>query len=145
MERNCWLRAAVRHLRLPVVVKTLPECYQALGIVHTTWPVVPGRFKDYISTPKQNDYCSIHHRDRADAARPQTREMHEIAEYGIAAHALYKDNVGSLTEMLSQIERPRVAAPHHRAWPRAPIRKSLRHTKPELFTTKCSASRRRAS
>src|SRR5207253_5416643 len=43
-----------------VVVKTLPECYQALGIVHTAWPVVPGRFKDYISTPKQNDYRSIH-------------------------------------------------------------------------------------
>ena len=43
-----------------VVVKTLAECYQALGIVHTTWPVVPGRFKDYISTPKQNDYRSIH-------------------------------------------------------------------------------------
>src|SRR5262249_10570890 len=43
-----------------VVVKTLSECYQALGIVHTTWPVVPGRFKAYVSTPKQNDYRSIH-------------------------------------------------------------------------------------
>src|SRR5262249_41748810 len=39
-----------------VIVATLTECYQALGIVHTTWPVVPGRFKDYVSTPKQNDY-----------------------------------------------------------------------------------------
>src|SRR6267142_7011614 len=43
-----------------VVVRKVPECYQALGIVHTTWPVVPGRFKDYLSTPKQNDYRSIH-------------------------------------------------------------------------------------
>ena len=43
-----------------VVVKTIAECYQALGIVHTTWPMVPARFKDYVSTPKQNDYRSIH-------------------------------------------------------------------------------------
>jgi guanosine-3',5'-bis(diphosphate) 3'-pyrophosphohydrolase len=87
-----------------VVVKTLPECYQALGIVHTTWPVVPGRFKDYVSTPKQNDYRSIHStvigpsQQRVEL-QIRTREMHQIAEYGIAAHALYKD---SPTEMLSR-------------------------------------------
>src|SRR5438105_13159272 len=90
-----------------VVVKTLAECYQALGIVHTTWPVVPGRFKDYISTPKQNDYRSIHTtligpgKQRVEL-QICTNEMHEIAEYGIAAHALYKDGIGSPTEMLSR-------------------------------------------
>jgi GTP diphosphokinase / guanosine-3',5'-bis(diphosphate) 3'-diphosphatase len=90
-----------------VVVQTLPECYRALGIVHTTWPVVPGRFKDYISTPKQNDYRSLHTtvigpgQQRVEL-QIRTVEMHEIAEYGIAGHALYKDAVGSPTEMLSR-------------------------------------------
>ena len=90
-----------------VVVGTLTECYQALGIVHTTWPVVPGRFKDYISTPKQNDYQSIHTtvigpgKQRVEL-QIRTREMQQIAEYGIAAHALYKDGVGTPTELLSR-------------------------------------------
>jgi len=89
------------------VVKTLAECYQALGIVHTTWPMVPGRFKDYVSTPKQNDYRSIHTtvigpgKQRVEL-QIRTHEMHQIAEYGIAAHALYKDSAGSPTEMLSR-------------------------------------------
>src|SRR5271154_392818 len=90
-----------------VLVGSIAECYQALGIVHTTWPVVPGRFKDYISTPKQNDYRSIHStvigpgKQRVELQiRP--RDMQQIAEYGIAAHALYKDGLGSPTEMLSR-------------------------------------------
>jgi RelA/SpoT family (p)ppGpp synthetase len=90
-----------------VIVKNVPECYQALGIVHTTWPVVPGRFKDYISTPKQNDYRSIHTtligpRNQRVELQIRTEEMDDIAEYGIAAHALYKDGIGSPTEMLSR-------------------------------------------
>jgi guanosine-3',5'-bis(diphosphate) 3'-pyrophosphohydrolase len=123
-----------------VVVKTLPECYQALGIVHTTWPVVPGRFKDYVSTPKQNDYSSIHttvigpSQQRVEL-QIRTRDMHEIAEYGIAAHALYKDSVGSPTEMLS-----RESSAY--AWLRRTIEllaegsnpeEFLEHTKLELF------------
>src|SRR5262245_31817605 len=123
-----------------VVVKTLGECYQALGIVHTTWPVVPGRFKDYISTPKQNDYRSIHTtvigpgKQRVEL-QIRTHEMHQIAEYGIAAHALYKDGVGSPTEMLS-----RESSAY--AWLRRTIEllaegsnpeEFLEHTKLELF------------
>ena len=123
-----------------VIVKTVADCYQALGIVHTTWPMVPGRFKDYVSTPKANDYRSIHTtvigpgKQRVEL-QIRTDEMHEIAEYGIAAHALYKDSAGSPTEMLS-----RESSAY--AWLRRTIEllaegsnpeEFLEHTKLELF------------
>ncbi|MEH0075045.1 bifunctional (p)ppGpp synthetase/guanosine-3',5'-bis(diphosphate) 3'-pyrophosphohydrolase [Pannonibacter sp. Pt2] len=79
-----------------VIVGTTEACYRVLGIIHTTWPTVPGRFKDYISTPKQNDYRSIHttivgpSRQRVEL-QIRTEAMDRVAEYGIAAHALYKD------------------------------------------------------
>ncbi|MGB7100255.1 MAG: bifunctional (p)ppGpp synthetase/guanosine-3',5'-bis(diphosphate) 3'-pyrophosphohydrolase, partial [Xanthobacteraceae bacterium] len=121
-----------------VVVGSVGECYQALGIVHTTWPVVPGRFKDYISTPKQNDYRSLHStvigpgKQRVEL-QIRTRDMQQIAEYGIAAHALYKD--GSPTELLSRESNAY-------AWLRRTIEllaegsnpeEFLEHTKLELF------------
>jgi GTP diphosphokinase / guanosine-3',5'-bis(diphosphate) 3'-diphosphatase len=84
-----------------IVVPEVGDCYRALGVVHTTWPMVPGRYKDYISTPKQNDYRSLHTtvigpgRQRVEL-QIRTREMDEIAEYGIAAHSLYKDGASSV-------------------------------------------------
>jgi RelA/SpoT family (p)ppGpp synthetase len=123
-----------------VVVASAAECYRALGIVHTTWPVVPGRFKDDISTPKQNDYRSIHStvigpgKQRVEL-QIRTRDMQQIAEYGIAAHALYKDGVGSPTELLSRESNAY-------AWLRRTIEllaegsnpeEFLEHTKLELF------------
>jgi RelA/SpoT family (p)ppGpp synthetase len=123
-----------------VVVRKVSECYQALGIVHTTWPVVPGRFKDYVSTPKQNDYRSIHTtvigpgKQRVEL-QIRTVDMDQIAEFGIAAHALYKDHIGSPTEMLSRESNAY-------AWLRRTIallaegsnpEEFLEHTKLELF------------
>jgi len=81
-----------------VIVGTVEECYAALGVIHTTWSSVPGRFKDYISTPKQNEYHSIHTtvigpRHQRVELQIRTEMMHRLAEYGIAAHALYKDGI----------------------------------------------------
>ncbi len=79
-----------------IVVGEVVDCYRALAVVHTTWHAVPGRFKDYISNPKQNDYQSIHTtivgpRHQRAELQLRTERMHSVAEYGVAAHALYKD------------------------------------------------------
>lgn len=82
-----------------VLVADEPACYQALGILHRRWPSVPGRFKDYISTPKNNGYRSIHTtivgpEQKRVEIQLRTREMHDVAEHGIAAHWIYKDADG---------------------------------------------------
>ncbi|MCC8966196.1 bifunctional (p)ppGpp synthetase/guanosine-3',5'-bis(diphosphate) 3'-pyrophosphohydrolase [Bradyrhizobium sp. Pear76] len=123
-----------------VILDDVGACYRALGIVHTTWPVVPGRFKDYISTPKQNDYRSIHTtvigpgKQRVEL-QIRTEEMNEIAEFGIAAHAIYKEAMGSPNERLKHESNAF-------AWLRHTIgilsesanpEEFLEHTKLELF------------
>jgi len=117
-----------------VMVDSVEQCYQALGVIHARYPVVPGRFKDYISTPKPNGYRSIHtsvigpERQRIEM-QIRTTEMHEVAELGVAAHWAYKQNsqrtegrqyrwLRELLDILEHAQKPE---------------EFLEHTKLELF------------
>ncbi len=86
-----------------IVVETIADCYHALGIVHTKYPMIPGRYKDYISTPKSNGYQSLHtgiigpFKERIEV-QIRTKEMHDIAELGVAAHWVYKQGEGHSME-----------------------------------------------
>ncbi len=111
---SIWRKMERKHLSLDqlsdifafrVLVEKLDDCYRTLGVVHRTWRAVPGRFKDYISNPKQNDYRSLHstvigpHSMRVEM-QIRTQIMHEFAERGVAAHALYKDPESKSAETL---------------------------------------------
>jgi GTP pyrophosphokinase len=119
-----------------IIVGSVDDCYRALGVLHTTWPTVPGRFKDYISTPKSNNYRSVHttiigpEKSRVEI-QVRTKEMDEVAERGVAAHWSYKDKeqrengennpyrwLRSLVDMIEQGDAPE---------------EFLEHTKLELF------------
>jgi GTP diphosphokinase / guanosine-3',5'-bis(diphosphate) 3'-diphosphatase len=117
-----------------VVVDTVEQCYHALGVIHSRYRVVPGRFKDYVSTPKPNNYRSLHtgvigpERQRIEV-QIRTHEMHEVAELGVAAHWVYKQGAPRtegrqyrwLRELLDILEH----APDPQEF--------LEHTKLEMF------------
>ena len=117
-----------------VVVERVEDCYQALGAIHGHYRVVPGRFKDYVSIPKPNDYRSLHTsvygpENQRIEIQIRTREMHEVAELGVAAHWQFKQNVSTdgrqyrwLRELLEILEH--AEAPEE----------FLEHTKLEMFS-----------
>ncbi|NTS64666.1 bifunctional (p)ppGpp synthetase/guanosine-3',5'-bis(diphosphate) 3'-pyrophosphohydrolase [Sphingomonas sp. HHU CXW] len=140
---SIWRKMQERHISFEqlsdimafrVIVPTIEDCYRALGIIHGRWPMVPGRFKDFISTPKRNGYRSlhtsvIHAENRRIEIQIRTEEMHAEAEYGLAAHWAYKqegdhaapagpDNrpswIADLVEILDNAETPEELLEHTR-------------------------------
>ena len=88
-----------------IILENVDDCYKALGIFHQKWKMVPGRFKDYISTPKSNNYASLHTTVIGPSSQRmeiqiRTSEMHDFAERGIASHWIYKVNEKVSTDSL---------------------------------------------
>jgi guanosine-3',5'-bis(diphosphate) 3'-pyrophosphohydrolase len=115
-------------MALRVVVTSLEECYHALGIVHSRYPTVPGRFKDFISTPKPNGYRSLHTTvigpfNQRIEIQIRTRDMHEEADLGVAAHWAYKQ--GNMGETLNEAKKYR--------WLRELVEIMEEESKPEEF------------
>jgi GTP pyrophosphokinase len=117
-----------------VLVDDIGDCYHALGILHSSYHVVPGRFKDYISTPKPNNYRSLHtgvigpEQQRIEV-QIRTRDMHEIAEYGVAAHWSYKQGAGKTEGPQYRWLRELLDILDHASGPE----EFLEHTKLEMF------------
>jgi GTP diphosphokinase / guanosine-3',5'-bis(diphosphate) 3'-diphosphatase len=135
---SIWKKMAERHISFEqlsdvmafrVIVDSQDDCYSALGLIHQRWPMVPGRFKDYISTPKRNGYRSLHTSVIHDSKmrieiQIRTREMHDQAERGLAAHWAYKENkpsadlkipwIDDLVEILDHAASPEELLEHTR-------------------------------
>jgi GTP pyrophosphokinase len=117
-----------------ITVDTVEECYQALGHVHSSYPVVPGRFKDYISTPKPNDYRSLHSgvigpQNKRIELQIRTHEMQRVAELGVAAHWQYKQGSAGAQGKQYRWLRELLDILEHAAGPE----EFLEHTKLEMF------------
>ena len=135
---SIWRKMAERHISFEqlsdvmafrAIVPSTQDCYKALGVIHGRWPTVPGRFKDYISTPKRNGYRSlhtavIHAENMRIEIQIRSRDMHAQAEYGLAAHWAYKQAQGrpdtqvrwirDLIEILDNAESPEELLEHTR-------------------------------
>ena len=135
---SIWKKMAERHISFEqlsdvmafrVIVDDVTDCYRALGLIHQRWPMVPGRFKDYISTPKRNGYRSLHTSVIHDAKmrieiQIRTRGMHDQAERGLAAHWAYKEGrpaddmrvpwIDDLVEILDHAASPEELLEHTR-------------------------------
>ena len=135
---SIWKKMAERHISFEqlsdvmafrVIVDTPDDCYRALGLIHQRWPMVPGRYKDYISTPKRNGYRSLHTSVIHDSKpsieiQIRTRDMHVQAERGLAAHWAYKEGrpaddvkvpwISDLVEILDHADSPEELLEHTR-------------------------------
>ena len=128
-ERHVSLEQLSDIMAFRATVGTEEECYRALGVIHRRWPMIPGRFKDYISTPKRNGYRSLHTSimhagDTRIEIQIRTHDMHAQAEYGLAAHWAYKQDsvrpdtqvswIRDLIEILDHADSPEELLEHTR-------------------------------